>query len=297
MVFFLDADEKVYARYGGRDGISPDERQSLDGLRYTMNSVLAMHQQQEKEYAPRTEGSQTTRQIPGAAGVRRCFHCHNVREYLNDDLYRKGKWTREHAWRYPLPDNLGLVLDLHRGNVVGKVTPDSPAARAGLQPGDILQQLNDVPMHSFADAQFALDRAPVKGAIPVKWTRAGEAKTGELPLAKDWKRSDISWRPSMQHMVPVLPLSGQELTADEKKELGLSEKQLAFRQRDDLHSKAKAAGIQGGDIILGFDDRTLMGIDVDCFYYHVRRNYLSGDRVAVNLLRDGKRLSLPLTLP
>ena len=44
MVFFLDAEEKVYGRYGGRDAASPDGRQSLDGLRYTMKSVLEMHE-------------------------------------------------------------------------------------------------------------------------------------------------------------------------------------------------------------------------------------------------------------
>ena len=52
-VFFLNADGKVYARYGGRDGKDPDGRQSLAGLRYTMESVLEAHGKPEKEYAPR----------------------------------------------------------------------------------------------------------------------------------------------------------------------------------------------------------------------------------------------------
>src|SRR5206468_71444 len=129
---------------------------------------------------------------------------------LNDELRRKGKWSRDLVFRYPLPDNLGLVLDVHRGNVVGKVVPNSPAANLGLQPGDVLQRLNGVPMHSFADAQFALDRAPLKGAVPITWTRGGKSETAELALPADWKRSDISWRPSLQHLVPTLPLSGQE---------------------------------------------------------------------------------------
>ena len=43
MVFFLNAQEKVYARYGGRDADGPDSRQSLAGLHYTMESVLKMH--------------------------------------------------------------------------------------------------------------------------------------------------------------------------------------------------------------------------------------------------------------
>ena len=57
MVFFLNADGKMYARYGGRDGKGPDERQSLEGLRYTMQSVLDMHRAPEKAFAPRDDAS------------------------------------------------------------------------------------------------------------------------------------------------------------------------------------------------------------------------------------------------
>jgi len=107
VVFFLNADEKVYARYGGRDGRSPDERQSLEGLRYTMQSVLAMHQRKAPDFAPREEGTpKSIRQVVDRG--RGCMHCHQVREALNDELKRTGKWEQDRVWRYPLPDNLGL---------------------------------------------------------------------------------------------------------------------------------------------------------------------------------------------
>ena len=37
-------------------------------------------------------------------------------------------------------------------------------------------------------------------------------------------------------------------------------------------------------------------MDVDGFQRYVERNYLIGDRVTINLLRDGKRMDLPMTL-
>ncbi len=37
-------------------------------------------------------------------------------------------------------------------------------------------------------------------------------------------------------------------------------------------------------------------MDVDGLRDYVRREYLVGDRIQVNLLREGKRLSLPMTL-
>ena len=36
--------------------------------------------------------------------------------------------------------------------------------------------------------------------------------------------------------------------------------------------------------------------DVTGFLKYVQRNYLIGDKVTVNLLRDGKRMNLPMTL-
>src|SRR5262245_13025893 len=100
-VFFLDADERIYARYGGRDVEGPDTRQSLDGLRYTMNSVLDMHRQKDKLFAPRRDdGPRYIRDVAGARNRRGCYHCHQVREVLDADLKRAGKWDREMAYRY-----------------------------------------------------------------------------------------------------------------------------------------------------------------------------------------------------
>lgn len=296
MVFFLNAEEDVYARYGGRDAEGPDARQSLQGLRYTMQSVLQMHQAAKKAFAPK---SQDGPKYLGdfAVGRRRgCLHCHQVREILNDQLQKKGNWSRDLIWRYPLPDNLGLVLESNRGNVIKEVRDLSPAASAGLYSGDLLQRLGQVPVHSFADTQFALDQAPPSGSIPIVWRRGEQVVEGNLELPQGWRRSDITWRPSLQRLVPAARLYGTDLTADEKKALGLRSTQLAFRQKESVPAQARQAGIRPGDIILGVDDKHLDNMDVIDFLTYVRRNYLIGDRVTVNLLRAGKRLNLPMTL-
>ena len=117
-VFFMNADSKVYARYGGRDAKDADNRQSLEGLKYTMQSVLAMHERETKQFAPRTEAKQTyLRDVTGWYGGG-CMHCHQVQEAINDKLVRTGDWRRERAWRFPLPENIGVRLEVDRGNVV-----------------------------------------------------------------------------------------------------------------------------------------------------------------------------------
>lgn len=296
MVFFMDANERLYARYGQRDAEGPDTRQTLDGLRYTMQSVLAMHQRPDKAFAPRArELPKHVRDVARGMRGRGCMHCHQVKEILNTELKRTGQWERDLVWRYPPPDNLGFILDVDRGNVVEQVKPDTPAARAGLARGDVVRRLNGVPVHSIADAQYGLDRAPAQGVVPLSWERAGASLTGTLPLPEGWRRGDISWRRSMDRMVPSARLSGRDLTAEEKKALGLPAGQLAFRQQYPVHSQARDAGVRQDDIILGFDDKRL---EMDCnkFIYFVRQNYLVGDRVTVSVLRDGERLKLPMTL-
>jgi predicted metalloprotease with PDZ domain len=296
MVFFLNAGGEVYARYGGRDAEGPDKRQSLEGLRYTMESVLRMHARAEKTFAPKAQAA--PRFIRGVAGARRgggCLHCHQVKEILNADLQRKGQWSQNLVWRYPLPENLGFALEIDRGNVVKEVKGHSPAAAAGLAAGDVVQRLGGVPIHSFADAQFALDRAPSAGSIEVVWQRGVQTVKDGLPLPEGWRKTDISWRPSMQHVVPSARLYGADLTPAEKRALGLEAKQLAFRQKHPLSAQAREAGIREGDVVLGSDGAP-PGIDREGFLEYVRSNYLAGDRLTVHVLRGGRRLRFTMTL-
>lgn len=293
MIFFMDGREKIYARYGGRDATSADARQSLDGLRYTMLSVLDMHAQDQKEFAPRTKDAPTNART--GFGRRGCMHCHQVRERLDAQIKSAGKWTRDMFWRYPLPENVGISLDVNRSNIVKAVADKSPAAALGIKPGDMLKRLGAVPIHSFGDAQFALTHAPTQGDLAIAWQHDGKTSQGKLTLTDGWRKTNVSWRPSIQHFLPQIRLSGTDLNTTERKQLGLTEKQLAFRQRDAIAMQARTAGIRPGDIILGVDGKQLQ-MDSFGFIHFIQENYFAGDRVTVNLLRDGQRMDIAMTL-
>lgn len=62
-----------------------------------------------------------------------------------------------------------------------------------------------------------------------------------------------------------------------------------------VHSSIRAAGVQGGDIIVGIDGLTPDMTMIE-FLGYVRRNYLVGERITLNVLRNGKKVNLPLTL-
>lgn len=298
MVFFLNADEQVYGRFGGRDAKDPENRQSLAGLRYAMRAALDAHRQGTVSQALQKRGPARdfwNRQVTVDFAEIGCVHCHQVKQLIHEDLREKGQWSRDLIWSYPLPDNLGLILDVDRGDVVERVVPNSPAAEIGLKSGDVVEELGGLPVHSFADAQFALDRAPNSGSLPIVWKSGEQLRTGELVLVKGWRRTDISWRSSMSAMVATAPVYGKDLTAEERDDHNLTPKQLAFWQKSQVAFVARSAGIRAGDLVVGFDGLSLE-MDAYQFQDYVRSNYAAGDSVTVEVLREGKRLSLPLTL-
>ena len=76
---------------------------------------------------------------------------------------------------------------------------------------------------------------------------------------------------------------------------GLTARRLAFRQQTPVHALARAAGVQEGDVIVGIDNEVLEMTMLE-FLAHIRKNYLVGDRIVLNILRGDKRLDLTLTL-
>jgi S1-C subfamily serine protease len=261
-----------------------------------MEQVLAAHAEPTKRFAPtRLPAPKYLADFLGKRGGGqggRCLHCHTVKERI---VSAGPGWTLDQLWRFPMPDNLGVTLEVERGDVVKAIRPKSPAEIVGLKPGDRIRLVAEVPIHAEADVTYALDRAPKSGSLDLVWMRDGKEQTGTLKLPDGWKRGDISWRPSTQSFVPSARLYGKDLTADERIKLGLSAKQLAFRQNEFVPTQAKNAGIQADDVIIGLDGKR-PEMDVVGFVDHVQRTYLIGETITISVLRGGRPLDLPMKL-
>jgi serine protease Do len=317
--FFLNADEQIYGRYGGRDAVSADSRTSLAGLRRAMASALSAH----RKATPTRSASEGSRHEPSLAlraGIGRtepgdiasvrtvdqypaarrrpansCIHCHHVYDFRREALQAQDKWSQDQLWVYPFPENVGVTLDVDEGDRIKTVAPGSPADHAGLRAGDRLQLVNGISVASLADVQYGLHRADSFGEVPISWTRDGVAKTGRVNVTEGWKKTDISWRWSLRGLEPTPWVDGEDLPAEEKLRLGLSEKGLAFYQSSFVSAIARQAGIRAGDVIVGIDGKRLEMTERQ-FAVYVKLNYKVGDRVTYNVLRAGKRLDVPLTL-
>jgi membrane-associated protease RseP (regulator of RpoE activity) len=295
--FFLSADEVIYGRYGGRDAKSDDGRLSLAGLKYAAEKALAQHKARAGEKPP-ARGKPVFVENFAAAKARKrqeCIHCHQVNEFRRADEKAAGNWSRDSLWVYPLPENVGITLEIDRGDVVQSVATNSLAAKIGMKTGDMVTKLNGYTVASLADAQYALHKGPKSGGIPIEWKRGSDTVNGKLEVADGWRKTNITWRSSLLEILPSLPVSGDDLTAAEKKALGLPEARAAFRQDKFVHSTLKAVGLQKGDVIVGLDGKGIEGM-MDDYLAFVRREHLVGDTVTLDVLRDGKPVEIKLTL-
>jgi hypothetical protein len=295
---FLNADETVYGRYGSRDALSADADVSLAGLNYAMRRALEAHRQHGREPVILRRPARTVEDFAAARRVEKsaCIHCHQVYDFQRTALREAGKWHQDDAWVYPRPENLGMFLEPNQADRLCQIKPGSAAAVAGLRAGDRLLTVNGLAIASCADVQYALHSAPAKGEVPVTWRRGETPMKGTIALADDWRQTDLSWRASTRRLGPNPAVYGEDLTAQEKQTLGLSANRLAFRQGPFPTLVAQQAGIRANDIVIGIDDRALEMTAVQ-FGVYIRLNYHVGDRVVFNLIRNGKRANVPLTLP
>lgn len=85
----------------------------------------------------------------------------------------------------PLTPQLSAAFGVSttEGAVITQVTPNSPASAAGLQAGDIIQELNEVKMHSAADVRNAVGLLRVGSKINLTLLRHGKLVSSTLMTA------------------------------------------------------------------------------------------------------------------
>jgi len=96
------------------------------------------------------------------------------------DLPRLQRMAARHR---PRP-GLGMrVKDMDDGSgaSVGSVRPDSPAARGGVQPGDIVEELSGLPVRSVADLERIASQRQPGQPTSITVRRGGERRTLILP--------------------------------------------------------------------------------------------------------------------
>ncbi len=109
----------------------------------------------------------------------------------------------------------GLKLARDRGVILADVLPGSPAARAGLRPGDLVLALDGKPMENGRQLQVNLYRRPVGEAVSLEVLREGQRLTMSATIAE--RRDPLAGLPATtdprEHLVTRLGILGVDLDA------------------------------------------------------------------------------------
>ena len=188
--------------------------------------------------------------------------------------------------------SLGLNADA-RGALVATVSPDSPASRAGLQPGDVLTAIDG---HTIANPRelarlVAQDRPGQSAEIAL--LRDGNTRTltvnlGAIP--EDRQTADASERAPRDL---GLGLSLAPLTAELRDRLDLGDQRGALIAGIQPGSAAEQAGLREGDLVVSVGAKPVTS-PADAAQA-IRTATSGGKGVALRIIREGQTRYIPVT--
>ena len=109
---------------------------------------------------------------------------------FHDYETKNGEPLPRRLFKFPLPETIGLEIDIDDGRRVQRVEADSPAATAGIEPGDEIESLDGQAILSIADLQFVLHHLPDESRPAVALRRGDETLEKRLELTGEWRRVD-----------------------------------------------------------------------------------------------------------
>lgn len=297
--FILNADEQIYMRYGGRDSVSQDSYLNLSSLELALEKGLELHASYLKGALPKTERPkpQFPREMPllvertFARG--NCVECHLIGDFQNQQREADGTLDKmTHMFRSPDLKTIGIFLDVPKGLVV-KEARDA-VQTAGMKPGDRITALNGTPVYTFGDLQYAYDKVQ-RSAKEVRLTVEREGKPLELTVALPvrWWYSDIRYK--QLTVDPRVYFESRPLTEEEKRANGLDPSSFASSVKyvDNFAEMLKSHALKVGDIIYAVDGVSRDEVANTAEFY-IRLRKKAGDSVTLGVIREGKRLEMPL---
>jgi serine protease Do len=219
-------------------------------------------------------------------------------------------------------DRERLRLETTRGALVQSVEPDSPAAQAGLREDDVIVRFDGEAVRSVAQLVRLVRETPPGRPVSLEVSRAGEKRTLQATLAERGPHAlvELGELPELDLPEPPEPLvaprfewhGNAPLVFRHRGPLGPRKLGLGYRPIEgqlaeyfkvpggkgllvesvEPDGPADKAGVRAGDVLLQAGGRTL---DDASDFRDVVREAEPGKPLALEVLRDGKRLELTVT--
>ncbi|MBK8740280.1 MAG: DegQ family serine endoprotease [Betaproteobacteria bacterium] len=183
-----------------------------------------------------------------------------------------------------LADSFGLAKPA--GALVSSVSGDSPAARAGLQPGDVITRYNGTELAGSSDLPMLVARTTPGNTAKIEILRDGATRQLEVTVG-EVKGAKIASAEGKTESQGRLGIAARPLNPEERKQAGVNGGVVV----EDAAGAAANAGIQSGDVILSLNGTPIK--DVEQLRALVSK---AGKKVALLVLRDDARIFVPVEL-
>jgi serine protease Do len=182
---------------------------------------------------------------------------------ISSQLLADGKVTR--GWLgvaiQPLTPELAESFDAkgRKGALISSVTPDSPAARAGLKSGDIVLEFNGQKVEGPSELARVVAMAPPGQTAKITVWRDRQPRTLEVKL--DEMPSERTAAARSSSLPGRLGLEVQPVTPEVARQLDLDAAEGVVIARVEDGSAADDAGLQRGDVIVEVNRKPVRTMD------------------------------------
>jgi len=175
----------------------------------------------------------------------------NLVKNLVPQLETKGTITR--GWLgvtiQPITEDLARSFGLEKaqGALVGDVSANGPADKAGIKRGDVIVSFDGKKIENSSSLPAIVAATPIGKTVPVEILREGATKTVSVAIGK---LNDQAAAMEPEHEKSAWGLALQNLQPDDRAQMNLPKKEGVLVQAVVPGSPAADAGIQPGDVIL-----------------------------------------------
>jgi serine protease Do len=180
------------------------------------------------------------------------------------------------------------------GALVAQVLPDSPAEKAGFQPGDVILRYAGTQVDDSGNLPKLVGATPVGQSAKVDVLRAGQPREltvviGELP-----EEDQVAGKPGPREPATTnrLGLVVRDLTAEQREQAGIAKGGVVVE--DVNPGPADQVGIRAGDVILMLDNHAVSDAKQ---FKGIVEGLTPGRSVAMLVQRSGGRMFYALKIP
>src|SRR5438105_12388893 len=301
-------------------------QQKIDELQAKLQAQLESQQVQEAELAVRDALKESAQAIvqenqdPGQIEVLPRVASDDLNILIGDD---GSGWLGVETHEVTADKAKELKLAAERGVVLGKIVPDSPAAKAGLKENDVVTEINGQRVEGAAQFRRMIHEIPAGRSIQLTVWRDGRTQTVSATLAKSEERRHVMTRvapmpgtfafrmPEMPEIPPMewsgnmvfggqprLGIDAEDLNGQLGAFFGAPDGEGILVREVNSGSPAEKAGVKAGDVITSVNGeriRTVGELRDKLASKHEAKD--KSQTVKLGVLRNKSEVSLTVDLP